>query len=97
ERMPLSGGDRIFLYTDGVIEAPDRHGRLFRLDSLLAILEESGDKGLREIKSAVLEQLMKHTGGPLSHDDVTFMVMQILYTDVRRMRNSVPARMSRRA
>ena len=78
ERMPLSGGDRLFLYTDGVIEAPDRQGRLFRLDSLLATLEESGDKGLREIKSAVLEQLMKHTGGPLSHDDVTFMVIEIL-------------------
>jgi sigma-B regulation protein RsbU (phosphoserine phosphatase) len=78
ERVPLSGGDRLFLYTDGVIEAPDRHGRLFRLDSLLAILEGTGDKGLPEIKSGVLEQLMKHTGGLLSHDDVTFMVIEIL-------------------
>ena len=76
--MPLSGGDRLFLYTDGVIEAPDSHGRLFRLDSLLAILEESGDRSPAEIKSAVLERLMKHTGGSLAHDDVTFMAIKIL-------------------
>jgi sigma-B regulation protein RsbU (phosphoserine phosphatase) len=77
ERVPLSAGDRLFLYTDGVIEAPDRNGRLFRFNSLLAILEETGDRSLPEIKSAVLEQLTKHTGGPLSHDDVTFMVIEI--------------------
>jgi sigma-B regulation protein RsbU (phosphoserine phosphatase) len=78
ERVPLSAGDRLFLYTDGVIEAPDRQGRLFRLGSLLAILEETGGRSLPQIKTAVREQLMKHTGGPLSHDDVTFMVIEIL-------------------
>ena len=78
EQVPLSGGDRLFLYTDGVIEAPDRHGRLFGLDPLLAILEETGDRSPPEIKSAVLERLMKHTGGSLAHDDVTFMAIKIL-------------------
>jgi hypothetical protein len=54
------------LNTDGVIEAPDRHRRLFGLDPLLAILEETGDRSPPEIKSAVLERLMKHTGARLA-------------------------------
>jgi phosphoserine phosphatase RsbU/P len=78
ERVPLAGGDRLFLYTDGVIEAPDRHGRLLGLDPLLATLAETGDGSPAEIKSAVLQRLMKHTGGPLGHDDVTFMAIKIL-------------------
>jgi sigma-B regulation protein RsbU (phosphoserine phosphatase) len=78
EQVALSGGDRLFLFTDRVIEAPDRHGRLLGLDPLVATLEETGDRSPAEIKSTVLERLMKHTGARLAHDDVTFMAIKIL-------------------
>ena len=77
ERMPVSTGDRLFLYTDGVIEAPDRRYTLFGLERLLAVLQEVGDRSLPEIKAAVLGRLREFTGGSLAHDDVTFMAIEI--------------------
>jgi sigma-B regulation protein RsbU (phosphoserine phosphatase) len=75
--MPLTSGDRLFLYTDGVVEAPDGHRGLFGYDRLLSVLDGVGDVGLSDIKVAVLDGLRRHTGSDLSHDDVTFMAVEI--------------------
>jgi sigma-B regulation protein RsbU (phosphoserine phosphatase) len=77
ERMPVSTGDRLFLYTVGVIEAPDGQHTLFGMERLLAVLQDVGDRSLPEIKAAVLGRLREFTGGSLAHDDVTFMAIEI--------------------
>ncbi|QDV35648.1 PP2C family protein-serine/threonine phosphatase [Tautonia plasticadhaerens] len=75
--MPLTSGNRLFLYTDGVLEARDGRGGLFGAERLLAVLDGVGDGGLPDIKAAVLEGLRRHAGDDLSHDDVTFMAVEI--------------------
>lgn len=70
-------GDRIFLYTDGVIEAPNPAGEKFGQQRLLDLLDEVGDRELFALKNAVLEALRTHTGGTFQHDDVTLMVIEI--------------------
>ncbi|MFO0951609.1 MAG: PP2C family protein-serine/threonine phosphatase [Isosphaeraceae bacterium] len=77
QREPFSTGDRIFLYTDGVLEAPDPKGNLFGLDRLVSTLEATGERSLPEVKAAVLEALRAHTGGPLDHDDITFIAVEV--------------------
>jgi len=71
-------GDRLFLYTDGVTEAPNSKGDLFGQEKLLDALEETSERPLHEVKKSVAEALRQHTGGSLRHDDVTFMVLEIL-------------------
>lgn len=70
-------GDRLFLYTDGVLEATDAHGRQFGLERLLFLLRGLGAASIAEIRTAVLDELRQHTGGMLQHDDVTFMAIEI--------------------
>lgn len=77
EFREVASGDRLFLYTDGVIDAPDAREDSFGKSRLLAILDSAGKDSLNSLKSAVLEALRKHTGGPMIHDDVTFMAVEI--------------------
>lgn len=75
--LPLRSGDRLFLCTDGVLEAPDPRDQLFGLDRLQALLHDVGDESLPDIKSAVLSGLRRHTVSELVHDDVTMMIVEI--------------------
>jgi len=77
EQMPLVSGDRLFLYTDGLIEPRGADGRVFGEARLLAVLEEVGEASLYELKNGVLAAVRRHTGGALTHDDITLMAMEV--------------------
>jgi serine phosphatase RsbU (regulator of sigma subunit) len=67
----------LFLYTDGVIEAADRHGVLFGAAGLEASLANAVDRDLNGIKRDIVDALHSHTGEPFVHDDVTLMVLEV--------------------
>lgn len=73
----LQTGDRLFLYTDGVIEAPAPSGELFGAQRLVDTLNSVAGRPLAEQKEGVLDRLRSHTGGSLDHDDVTFMGLEL--------------------
>lgn len=73
----LSSGDRMFLYTDGVIEAPDPRGDLFGETRLLGCLQDAAQGTIAELKTSVLSSVRRHTGGTLGHDDVTVLALEI--------------------
>lgn len=77
EHVPLAAGDRLFLYTDGVIEAPDSDDDLFGETRLIEALERTGDKDLNEVKQEILAAVRAHTGGSLAHDDLTMLVIEV--------------------
>jgi phosphoserine phosphatase RsbU/P len=74
--LPLSRGDRIVMYTDGLIEAPNARGELFGIDRLCELLDRHAREELVEIKRAVVDAVRAHTGGSLSHDDVTLLIAE---------------------
>jgi sigma-B regulation protein RsbU (phosphoserine phosphatase) len=76
-RVPLGEGDRILLYTDGLIEARNAGGELFGIERVLQTLEARAADDPKTLKDALLAALWKHTGGDMSHDDVTFMVVEV--------------------
>ena len=76
--MPLSSGDRILLYTDGVLEAPDADNDLFGLPRLLSIAQQHVESPLGDLRTALLDALRAHTGGSLVHDDVTVLAMEVI-------------------
>lgn len=75
--MRLTSGDRLFLYTDGLIEAPDPEHNLFGVDRLKTLLGDQGNAPVHELRTTVLSELRNHTGGHLSHDDVTLLAIEI--------------------
>jgi sigma-B regulation protein RsbU (phosphoserine phosphatase) len=76
-KMPLAAGDKFILYTDGVIEAPNVSGELFGLSRLVDVLNANIESDLFTTKQALISSLRQHTGGKLTHDDVTWMIVQI--------------------
>ncbi len=77
EIRPIAAGDRIFLYTDGLIEATNSDGEPFGRDGVAGALAEAAGGTVRDIKHAVLNALTEHSNGATFSDDVTFMVVEV--------------------
>ena len=76
--IPMTIGDQLFVYTDGIIDAPSPEGECFGLARLKNALDANTKTPLSELKSAVLRALYKHTKKKeLTHDDVTLIAMEI--------------------
>ena len=75
--IPMAPGDRIFVYTDGIIDAPSPAGESFGLARLKDILDANAGLSLSGIKSAILKALRQYTENALTHDDITLIVLQI--------------------
>jgi len=69
-------GDRLFLYTDGIVEEENAESECFgyeRLEELLAIHAESDPETLRD---SLLESLASHVGRSNFDDDVTIFFVE---------------------
>jgi sigma-B regulation protein RsbU (phosphoserine phosphatase) len=75
--ISMTPGDRLFAYTDGIIDAPNDKGERFGLARLKDALDASTGAPLSELKSAVLKTLHEFTEKKLTHDDITLIVMEI--------------------
>jgi len=75
--IPLAPGDRLFVYTDGITEAPSPEGDVFGYARLKDVLDANTKVPLSELKSAVLRAVQQHTKNALTHDDVTLIALTI--------------------
>ena len=95
ERVALGPADRLLLYTDGLVEARDGHGRPFEVDDRAAaelLAAPSLDQALDRLVASVL----RHAGGSLD-DDLALVLAQPRRLVLRRAASaarSAPARLS---
>ena len=75
--ISMTTGDRFFVYTDGIIDAPNPEGESFGLTRLKDVLDANTKVSHSELKSAVLRALHQYTEKELTHDDVTIIVLEI--------------------
>jgi sigma-B regulation protein RsbU (phosphoserine phosphatase) len=75
--ISMVAGDRLFVYTDGIIDTPNPEGESFGLVRLKDILDANAAAPLPELKSAVLKTLQQYSGKELTHDDVTLIALEI--------------------
>ncbi len=75
--IPMTLGDRVFAYTDGIIDAPNPIGERFGLTRLKDALDAYTEASLTELKSAVLETLHEFSEKEQTHDDLTMIAMEI--------------------
>ncbi|MCX8021500.1 MAG: SpoIIE family protein phosphatase [Syntrophorhabdaceae bacterium] len=76
ERVELSPGDTLFLYTDGVNEAMNDKGEMFTLKRLEEELKGLTGKGVKEILSGLEEAVDGFCGEAEQSDDITMMVVR---------------------
>jgi len=77
EVQQLRTGDRLVLYTDGIIEATNRRGELFgteRLDKLIRHCSQNPEATLNDI----LESLQHYTEGLPAADDRTLLIVDLI-------------------
>ncbi|MDL1951643.1 hypothetical protein FBQ97_17770, partial [Acidobacteria bacterium ACD] len=76
--VPLSTGDVVVLYTDGVPEATDRGGTQWGYDALAGFLRGLPAASLtaRQIRDAIVAEVHRVSGGPGLADDVALVVVK---------------------
>jgi serine phosphatase RsbU (regulator of sigma subunit) len=73
--FPVSAGDRLALFTDGVVEASDASGEPFGYERLEALLEREAARSPEEIVQAVLSAVSSHVGTAPLEDDRTLVLL----------------------
>jgi phosphoserine phosphatase RsbU/P len=78
ESIEINTGDRIFIYTDGLIEAANQNMDLFGRKSLLKTLNSNSSQNLSDLKHSIALALEKHLGGTSVQDDLTLMTVEFI-------------------
>lgn len=64
-------GDRLFLYTDSIVEEENRAGECFGYERLEELLIEHTESDAKTLSESLLQSLVEHMGRPRFDDDVT--------------------------
>jgi sigma-B regulation protein RsbU (phosphoserine phosphatase) len=73
--VEFTAGDRLILYSDGLIEALDDNGEPFGFDRFEETLLQSGHLSAEEIKKTLLAAVKKFTRNRPPEDDQTLVVV----------------------
>ena len=72
--LVLSPGDRLFLYTDGVPEAPSTENKLYGEDRLLAFMNQNASAEATEFLPALKANIDEFVGEAPQFDDITMLM-----------------------
>jgi len=74
--LTLEPGDRLFLYTDGLVEERTPAGEPFGFELLERLLEEYGEMGSDETAHWIQDALEQHSQSQALSDDVTLLALE---------------------
>lgn len=72
----LDVGDRLFLYTDGVVEEMDDQNEQFGYDRLESVLMQFGEHDAEVLRDRLMDELSKHVAGKSFGDDITILCVE---------------------
>lgn len=74
--VTLRPGDRVYLYTDGIIEHENRNGEMFGEERLAADLRAGCEVPLHAVCERVMESMRQFGDGERPQDDVTLVAIE---------------------
>ena len=77
ETLPLAKGDRVYLYTDGIVECRDLSKKEFGLDGLIASIGKTRGSSARESVDAIVADIREHIGAGRQRDDETLLLIEV--------------------
>ena len=76
--IQLEAGDRLFLYSDGIIEEPDIHGKAFGFERLVQAVAVQRNLTLAEgVKSILAEVHAWRRDGEMVQDDLSILAIEV--------------------
>ena len=75
--VELAPGDRVVLYTDGVVEAMNEKNEEFGDERFRALVQASDDCSSRDFVEALVRELDAHRGSAPPHDDITVVTFRL--------------------
>jgi sigma-B regulation protein RsbU (phosphoserine phosphatase) len=91
EQVRVEPGDRLFLYTDGVAECPGSGDELYGDEAMLTALNATIGP-VQNVRDTLRDDLTQYAGGSLHHDDVTFLLVEVLQPPPFWKRRILPGR-----
>ncbi|MDD3839755.1 MAG: MASE3 domain-containing protein [Clostridia bacterium] len=73
--VQLDKGDRMILYTDGLVEAKNKYGQQFEFNNLIKLLEECRDRDTYQLSDKIVEGIRIFTEDAQITDDISFFIM----------------------
>lgn len=77
EQLALEPGDRLVLYTDGLVDAMTSDGQRFGLGRLVPLLESYAQLPAAELCSATFASLAAYQDNAEQYDDMTMLVVEV--------------------
>jgi serine phosphatase RsbU (regulator of sigma subunit)/energy-coupling factor transporter transmembrane protein EcfT len=75
--LPISAGDLLFFFTDGVSEAMDAEGECFGESRLSTCLAANAGLAPEAIRDCLVDQVAAFVQGQPQHDDITMVILKI--------------------
>jgi len=77
DKVQLSSGDILVLYTDGLVEAMNESDEEFGEGNVINIIKKNSKSNSKIIQSTLIEEVKKHIGDKELEDDFTLVVTKI--------------------
>ncbi len=75
-QLKLEPGDKVILYTDGIVEAMNEQEEIYGFDRLLDVVKNSQTKTAESLLEEIKGQVNEFAGAAAQHDDITIIVIQ---------------------
>jgi sigma-B regulation protein RsbU (phosphoserine phosphatase) len=75
--LPLAPGDRVFFYSDGILEAADPRGRPFGAGRLLEAVERGRGRPLGRTADVLVDEVVAWCGDAGPRDDISLLAVEV--------------------
>lgn len=77
DSIQLENNNYVLFYTDGVIEATDSKGEMYRVNQLEKLLISNFGNEIKGIETAIVDSIRDFTKGTPQKDDITLVLLQV--------------------
>ncbi len=78
QRVQLATGDRVVLYTDGVVEAMNSKNEEYTPERFYEFCKKNTNQSSKDFVAGLLDDLDAHKGKAEQHDDITVVTFKVL-------------------